>query len=156
MTAYDGERLIVRLKETYDGAVPSGNSVAAMVWERLALLTGENTFREMAERQRRFLAGQMGGIAQGSCYALAAMMQAQGPHRELLFTGSQVPKEIGDYLRRHPAHDLSLLYKTAENENELARLAPFTKDYPVSEETVWYLCENGACRAPSREFPLIC
>ena len=35
---------------------------------------------------------------------------------------------------------------------ELARLAPFTASYPVSEETVWYLCENGACRAPVRRF----
>lgn len=41
MTAFDGEQLIARPKETYDGAMPSGNFVAAMVLQTLASLTGE-------------------------------------------------------------------------------------------------------------------
>lgn len=41
MTAIDGEQLIARPKETYNGAMPSGNSVAAMVLQTLASLTGE-------------------------------------------------------------------------------------------------------------------
>lgn len=41
MTAFDSEQLIARPKETYDGAIPSGNSVAAVVLQTLASLTGE-------------------------------------------------------------------------------------------------------------------
>ena len=40
--AKDGEQLIVRTKETYDGAMPSGNSVAARVLQQLAQLTGDD------------------------------------------------------------------------------------------------------------------
>ena len=48
---------------------------------------------------------------------------------------------------------LSVLVKTAENEAQLARCAPFTASYPVPEQgTVYYLCENGACQAPTRDF----
>ena len=39
--ASDGEQLLTRTKEVYDGAMPSGNSVAALVLLRLARLTGD-------------------------------------------------------------------------------------------------------------------
>ncbi len=152
MTAHRGERLITRPKESYDGALPSGNSVTALVWEQLARLTGRPQFQEAAGRQHRYMAGQMEAVPQAYCFGLLALTQALAPHRELLFTGNQVPKELTAWLREHPASGLSILWKTADNEAELSGLAPFTAAYPVSEETVWYLCENGACRAPVRRF----
>lgn len=153
MTAHDAETLIVRPKETYDGAIPSGNSAAAMVLERLAGLTGEAVFREAADRQHAFMAGQIGGeYPAGYCYALLAMSGAIYPHRELLCTGQTVPDEVRNYIKTNPAHDLSILYKSAENEKELDCLAPFTEPYPVSAQPVFYLCENNACRAPETDF----
>ena len=154
MTSHDAEALIVRPKETYDGAVPSGNSAAAMVLERLAGLTGEAVFRQAADRQHAFMAGQIGveKYPAGYCYALLAMSGAVYPPRELLCTGQTVPDEVRTYIKTNPAHDLSILYKSAENEKELARLAPFTEPYPVSARPVFYLCENKACRAPETDF----
>jgi uncharacterized protein YyaL (SSP411 family) len=43
-TAHDGETLIVRPKDLYDGAVPAANSVAALALARLGALTGEARF----------------------------------------------------------------------------------------------------------------
>ena len=152
MTAHDAEPLITRPKEIYDGAIPSGNSVAAMVLERLAGLTGESLFRDAADRQLTFLAGQIKESPAGHCYALLSLSEALYPHRELLCTGERIPDEIVDYIRKNPCHNLSILYKSAENERKLADLAPFTKDYPVSDHPVFYLCENGACLAPETDF----
>lgn len=152
MTAHDAESLIARPKETYDGAIPSGNSVAAMVFERLAGLTGELFFREAADRQHAFLAGQMTEYPAGYSYALLAMSGILYPHRELLCTGKSIPDEVMNYIKTSPSHDLSILYKSAENEKELADLVPFTKDYPISDHPVYYLCENGTCRTPETEF----
>lgn len=152
MTAHDAETLIIRPKETYDSALPSGNSVAAMALERLAQLTGERLFRTSADKQHAFLAGQMKDYPAGHCYALLAMSQALYPHRELLCTGDDIPVDVMKYRRATPNHDLSILYKSAENEKELAALAPFTKNYPVSDQPIFYLCENGACRRPEKEF----
>ena len=41
----EGEQLILRTKETYDGAMPSGNSAAARVLQQLAQITGEKKWQ---------------------------------------------------------------------------------------------------------------
>lgn len=152
MTAHDAQPLITRPKEIYDGTIPSGNSTAAMVLERLAELTGESLFREAADRQLAFLAGQAKDYPAGYCYALLAMSGELYPHRELLCTGDHIPDEIVSYIRTKAVHGLSILYKSKENAAKLAQLAPFTENYPVSDSPMFYLCENGACRRPKSEF----
>lgn len=152
MTAYDAEALITRPKEIYDGAIPSGNSVSAMVLQRLAELTGELFFREAADRQHSFLAGQIGGYYMGNCYALLSMSEALYPHKELICTGNVVPHDVIDYIKNKPLYDLSILYKSENNENELASIAPFTESYPISDHSVFYLCSNGACRKLETDF----
>ena len=154
MTAFDGEPLIVRPKETYDGAIPSGNSVAAMVLQTLASLTGESEWRAAADRQLRFLAGELEQYPSASCFAVLAMMGALYPHRELVCAVSDgIPNELEEYLKERPADDLQVLLKTGENGDVLAECAPFTGDYLLPEGgTMYYLCENGACRAPVSDF----
>ena len=154
MTAFDGEQLIARPKETYDGAMPSGNSVAAMVLQTLASLTGERSWQAAADRQLSFLAGEIGEYPSTSCFGVLAMMEALYPYRELVCaTSDDLPDELKDYLRSHPADDLHILLKTKENAEALAECAPFTKDYPIPEQgSMYYLCEGGACKAPLSEF----
>ena len=154
MTASDGERLIARPKETYDGAIPSGNSVAALVLQTLASLTGAQTWLTRAQRQLRFLTGAISRYPSGSCVGLLAIMDALYSHRELVCaTRNGLPEDLATYLRNHPADGLHILLKTKENENLLSLCAPFTKDYPIPEDgAVFYLCENGACKAPVSHF----
>ena len=154
MTAYDGEQLIARPKETYDGAMPSGNSVAAMVLQTLASLTGERSWQAAADRQLSFLAGEIGEYPSASSFGVLAMMGALYPHRELVCaTSDGLPGEFTAYFREHPADDLHVLLKTKENAETLAECAPFTKDYPIPEQgSMYYLCEGGACKAPLSEF----
>ena len=140
LTAHHAQQLIHRPKETYDGAIPSGNSVAAMVLEQLAQLTGERKFREAADRQMRFMAGQT--YPMGHCFGLLAMSRALRPSRELVVCGEKLPHELKDLQVR----DLHVLFKSNTNAERLVKCAPFTESYPVEQDvTKWYLCENGAC-----------
>ena len=154
MTASDAETLIARPKETYDGAIPSGNSVAAVVLQKLAYLTGEGEWQEAAERQMQFLAGRISEYPASSCLGILSMMDALYPHRELVCAASgDIPEELLKYLKEHPAEDLNVLIKTASNARELAECAPFTADYPIPEHgAMFYLCENGTCKAPVDSF----
>lgn len=154
MTASDGEQLIARPKETYDGAIPSGNSAAAMVLQRLASLTGETQWQDAAHRQMRFFAGKIGQYPASSCFGVLAMMDAINPHRELVCSVKEgLPDELLSYLAEHPTDELEILLKTESNAEKLSLCAPFTRDYPIPETgVVYYLCENGSCKAPVRSF----
>ena len=155
MYAHDAEALISRPKELYDGAIPSGNSVAAMVFEELAALTGETKWRERSDRQLGFIAGRTERYPAGSSFALLAMAKRLMPGRELVCVSECVPTELTEYLKANAAYELSVLYKSTQNSPLLAECAPFTEAYPVPEKgACWYLCENGACHAPQSEFPL--
>lgn len=149
LTAHDAEQLINRPKETFDGALPSGNSVTAMVLETLAQLTGEEKWRKAADRQMRFVAGYASAYPAGNSFAMLAMDKAMSKSRELVACGESIPVE----LKKIHANDMNIIYKSTENSERLSKCAPFTADYPVpAQGTSWYLCENGICKRAVTSF----
>ncbi len=88
MTASDAERLIMRPKETYDGALPSGNSVAALVLLRLYALTKNETYQSQSEALFGFFASSVAQAPYAHCFLLSALdWHLQGP-LEITFQGS--------------------------------------------------------------------
>ena len=154
ITASDAEPLLTRPKEVYDGAVPSGNSVAAAVLCKIASLTGEKKWQEAAERQLQFLAGEAEEYPAGHCFALFTFAGVLYPHKELVCAvKDKLPRDLTQYLKKTLVYGLNVLVKTEENEEELMQCAPYTRDYPVPEKgAVYYLCKDGACMAPVTEF----
>ncbi len=71
-TANDHEKLFARAKDQYDGAQPSGNSVAARNLVRLWSKTGESRYRDLAERTIKAFSGNL----QANPTSLATMAQA--------------------------------------------------------------------------------
>lgn len=150
--ARDGEQLIIKTKEAYDGAIPSGNSVAAFIMERLYKLTGEGKWREWSEIQSQYLAGVIRRYPAGYCFSLLAFMQNIYPTKELIALN---PSEE-DYktLRQMAVRDpgLSILVLTQENKAEMEELAPFTRAYQLpAEGSLYYWCEGSQCRAGEEE-----
>ncbi|TCL58349.1 hypothetical protein EDD76_1061 [Kineothrix alysoides] len=147
----DSEQLVSRPKETYDGAIPSGNSVAAVVLECLSKLTGETKWQEISYRQFCFLTASIQEYPAGHSMALLAVSQAVYSSFELVCATAEksIPEELITYLKKTPLPNLTLLVKTHENKEELKQVAHFTSDYPIPETgTMYYLCHNGACSAP--------
>ncbi len=58
-TAGDASDLLLRMKDDYDGAEPSGNSVASDLLLRLGELTGDSSFRDRAEKCLRWAASKL-------------------------------------------------------------------------------------------------
>ena len=147
--ASDGEQLITRTKETYDGAMPSGNSVAALVLSRLARLTGETRWRTAADLQLAYLAGAVQEYPAGYGFAMLAFLEELWPSAELVCASQTAPDELTAFLRDASRPELTVLLKTPETAHALETLAPFTSVYPIPEETAqYYLCQNGACAQP--------
>lgn len=152
--AKDAEQLIQRPKETYDGAIPSGNSMAAYVFGKLAALTGEEKWQKARDTQLAFLAGVMGNSPSAHCFGLYAMCDVLYPSEELVCVSaeSEPPEEMGAFLRESRATGLTVLYKTKENSRKLGEIAPFTAEYSIPQQgTAYYVCKGNQCFAPQKD-----
>lgn len=153
--ANDAEQLISRPKETWDGALPSGNSVAALVFSLLSELTGEEYWQKEQERILCCLAGEAGAYPSGHCFALLAMCRVLYPSSQLLCVsaGNRMPEDIRNFLAQKPLPGLTVLFLTPENQKQLVRTAPFTAHYPIPDNgTVYYLCRGNSCSAGTEDF----
>jgi uncharacterized protein YyaL (SSP411 family) len=148
----NSEQLINRPKETYDGAIPSGNSVAAIVLEQLSKLTGEIKWQQLSHHQLSFLMSSIEDYPAGHSMALLSVSQAVYSSSELVCVAAEenIPQELTIFLRSAPFANLTVLVKTLKNKEDLEKAAPFTASYPIpANGTVYYLCHNGACSSPT-------
>ncbi|HHU74202.1 MAG TPA: thioredoxin domain-containing protein [Clostridiales bacterium] len=151
LNAKDAEQLIYRPKEVYDGAIPSGNSVAAFVLQRLANLTANQKYQKYADQQLRFLAGQIKDYPSAFSFSLIALMQALYPSKEIVCLAHEHEdfQELTEYLSEHFEPNTVVLLKDKNNEEELLKIPNHIKDYHViNEKTTYYVCENHSCMAP--------
>ena len=87
LTDKTAENLIYRPKETYDGALPSGNSVAGYVLLKLSKMTGKPDYGELSLKQLQFLSEQAGAYPAGHSFALMALMMELYPESFLCENG---------------------------------------------------------------------
>lgn len=147
--ASDAEQLIARPKDTWDGAMPSGNSAAAHVLCALAGLTAQTQWIRLRDRHLSFLAEETKNYPAGYSFSLLAMTEVLYPSRELICVLSEKCGEsVCSSLAAFPDSGLHILVKTPENAKVLDKIAPFTKNYPITGNARYYLCENGSCRTP--------
>jgi uncharacterized protein YyaL (SSP411 family) len=78
-TPEDGERFIVRKKEIYDGALPSGNSVAIQNLLRLGRLTGDTSLDEKAAKIVKAFSGHVVQFPSGYTQFLVSADLGMGP-----------------------------------------------------------------------------
>jgi len=147
----DSEQLITRPKEVYDGATPSGNSVAAFNFLRLARLTGQHELEDKAHQQFRTFGKNIANHPRGYSFSLTALMFSQSITREVIIVGNGEPtktEELLDIVKEgFKPFTVSMLYT---NEHQLIKsLVPFITNYTtVNGEPAAYVCENFACSYP--------
>ena len=153
-----GEQLLFRPKEFYDGAMPSGNSVAAWALVRLSALTGEEKWRIAAERQLAAYGPWFESRSEAVTFALTALMGLVYPARELVCALADEADKAALALKLGALFlpQTSVLVKTGPDAAALARLAPFTAEYPLPDQGIdYYLCHNRQCQAPASDFETI-
>jgi len=170
MNAKDAKPLIYRPKEVYDGAIPSGNSVAGYVLERLAHLTANSRYIEYADKQLRFLAGQVKDYPAGHSFALIAFLGALYPLKEIVCVAHKGASakannrdaderenfiELTSYMADHFEPNTVTILKTADNIESLNEVVDYVVDYhTINDKTTYYVCENHNCMTPSNELCL--
>ena len=138
----DNEILILRPKETYDGAVFSGNSAMAYNLVQLFYLTGEDKYSEMAEKQLKFLAAESRDYPSGHAMFLIALLEYDNAPDKVTIVVKE-KKDLEELRCRVP---LDMVIHVLENP---------TKDYLLlNDKTTFYVCKEHSCRPPANELKL--
>ncbi len=147
-TGSDHEPLIARLKPFPDGAMPSGNGVAALALQRLSLLLGESRYAEAAVRALRAGAGSIADMPAAHASLLIALEEELTPTRTVILRGPQ--PELERWQRRLARCYLPQTVALAIPPDAKPLPAPIAK--PISGNVNAWVCEGVTCLAPMSEF----
>lgn len=150
-TASDGEPLLWRIKDDYDGAEPSGNSVAIDVLLRLAHITGDDNFRARAEKALRYFAPKLreqAGQAPQMLVALGRYLTEPSQYVVRCATfDAKVRSLIAEKQRDfQPYRTYAVI--TDEAAGRLPEVAPFLAGLERKGAITIYECANFVCRLP--------
>jgi uncharacterized protein YyaL (SSP411 family) len=157
MTAADHERLIAREKPAYDGAEPSGTSVALLCALRLATFTSDDRWRAIADRAFAAVAPTMTENPLALTEALLALDFASDEPREIAIVwpreaGADAARDLLDLVRRAFVPNHALAAGSEADGAELGKLIPFIADKSALDgRPTAYVCTRGRCELPVHE-----
>lgn len=131
------EKLILKPKETYDGAIPSGNSVMAYNLVKLMTITKEENWDKIVQEQLEFMAFYANNYMAGYSFYLSALFLYFNPPKEIVC----VLKESVDREKLRGKFAFHTSVKVIEKEDEDYKL--------LQDKTTFYVCENRSCKPPT-------
>ena len=148
------ERLIVRAMTGYDGAIPSGNSIATMNLLKLTRLTGEIKWAKMADKTFKVFSNEINRAPTGYISMMTAFLFESDHPKEIVVVGSgSNPKTIAALNRIKTRYNPSkvLLFKNTDDAKpQLSSLAKWTTTQkPINDKTTFYVCQYFACKTPT-------
>lgn len=155
-TADDAEKLLVRQKDTSDGAIPSGNSVAALNLLRLGRITANAGFEEKAVMIGRAFSKAVRQTPSACTQLLLAVDFALGPSYEVVIVGDSGSDDTRTMIRALRAHfvpnKIVLLRPSGEESPDITRLAGYTKyQSSIDGKATAYVCLNYTCKLPTTD-----
>ncbi|MBT3351399.1 MAG: thioredoxin domain-containing protein [Nitrospinaceae bacterium] len=151
-TAKDHEELIVRKKTAQDGAIPSGNSVAALALLRLGKLTGEATFTETGQAIIKVYGEFLDRVPGAFHMMLVALDFDRGAPVEVAIAGDPASADTRaalDVVNSLFVPNKVIALKGSPGDGEIEEKIPLLEGKETLEgATVVYLCRNYTCDAP--------
>jgi len=150
-TRENSAHLIVRAKDAFDGALPSGNSIAALVCLRLAEITGRENYKKWANDT--FLSFWSGLTNQPASFSqmLVGLIFLLGSPKEIVISGQKGGAETESLLRviRTTFLPNSVIVFAEE---EISSISPLVTDRISGEDKspIVYVCSNFSCKIPSK------
>ena len=155
-TGSDGEELIARMKDAYDGAIPSGNSVAALNLLRLGRMTMRQELEKQAEQAMESFGTTISRSHTAFSQLLIALDFALGPSQEIVIAGNLAEKDTKQMLRtvQSPFHPRKVLILHPEGVagKAIEEIVPFVKHQnKINGMATAYVCENFTCKSPTTD-----
>ncbi|MDB6065306.1 MAG: hypothetical protein JWR26_1514 [Pedosphaera sp.] len=146
-SAGDAPDLILRVKEDYDGAEPSGNSVAILALFKLAAVTDRADYKKTAEAGLRLFGQRLQSFPQAVPYLLQAFAFSLEEPKRVVVVGDLSKPETRGLLRAAQSvyQPRKVVLGTA------GAVEPFAKTLPQQNGATVYLCTGTACQPPTSD-----
>ncbi|MCH5186514.1 MAG: thioredoxin domain-containing protein [Oscillospiraceae bacterium] len=126
----ENEQLIIKPKEVYDGALPSGNSVMSYNLVLLSQLTEDHFFDKITGKQLTFMSGKAKNYPMGYCFYLSALSMYINPPTHIVCA----------LAGEHQSFPIDSVVRMINGGNDA---------YPiVNNRTTYYVCRNRQCLPP--------
>ncbi len=145
--------LLARMKAAYDGAEPSGNSVAALNLLRLSAVTGNKEWGDLARKCIESFGKALASYPAAMPLMLSAMDLQMDDHKQIVIVGNKEDKNTKELLReinsRYLPNTLVLQVNGGENQKFLEKYLPFIETVSkIDGKASAYVCENFTCKMP--------
>jgi len=155
----NSEKLIVRAKTGYDGAMPSGNSVAAMNCSKLNRITGETKWAEISDKIFMTFSNEIQKTPSGYASMVNAFLFNVDSPKEIVIVGSskddKTKKAIEKIKSEYVPSKVIIFKDTDDKLNKLSPLAKWTvTQETIDEKTTFYICQDFACKIPTTDLDL--
>jgi uncharacterized protein YyaL (SSP411 family) len=149
-TGTSHENLIVRSKDYFDNATPSGNSVAASALLRLAILTNNDRYRELAQAVLSEIVPTVSRYPSGFGYALSAMDFLLSNPKEIALVGKD-KNDIQPLLELvwHKYLPNKVVAPNPGDDTQAIEALPLLQNRPLIDgKATAYVCQNYTCQQP--------
>ena len=150
----EGAPLIAASKEVYDGAIPSGNSVAALVLLKLGRLTADESLESYGRKALDVFAGQVAQAPFQHPQMLIAWHAGLGPRQEIVIAGGRdqpMTRQMLGVLRARflPNAVIALHPPAGPEQQAIEALVPYAAPQRMLDDRVTvYVCEQYICKLP--------
>jgi uncharacterized protein len=144
-SAADSKDLILRVKDDYDGAEPSGNSVATLSLLKLGAIAGRKNFTEAAENTLRLFSHRLQNFSQAMPFMLHALDFSLQEPKRVVIAGDTNSTNFRELLRA--AHSVYQPNKIVLG--NAGAVEEFAKTLPAKNEAMVYICTGNSCQSPT-------
>jgi len=140
----DSERLIVRPKEVYDGAIPSGNSIATYVLIKLSQILENNELKELSKKQLKTFGGDISTNPISHAFMLIAYSFYSQAKDRLVLVG-----DINNHNYRKIKNKIDTKFLPFTLKIYIDKKSGTNLGYKMIDNKITlYLCKNFACLEP--------
>jgi len=154
-TPSDHEKLLVKTRNAYDNAVPSGNSVAVENLLRIGEFTGDKSLKDKAELSVKLYLDQVQKYPTGYAYLLGSLDYFWGSPKEIVISGDRNSAEVKNItdtiFDRYLPNKIVILADANlfDGRKKLLEKFPVINGKLSHDGSVKvYLCENFTCKSP--------
>ncbi len=153
-TSTDSENLLIREKQIYDGAIPSGNSVAMLNLVKLGRILSDPKLEEKADVLMQNFASEVKRAPYAYTFLLSALDFFKGPSFEIVVVGdntAETTQKMLETINSEYVPNKIVILKDAKDE-DIVKIVDILQNYnQINDQPTVYICKQFVCKQPTND-----